>query len=161
MLGLSSVATHKVLGRLQGSGGLTTVLQALSPDAPELTDEQFLARQMKPEVIDKHLQTCYPLVLVYCTRVLNKQAEKFRSFSGVVEIAIELKVSSERLDVLTDQVQLLADGVQQVLSGARGDWDDGMLYGGGYDVSFGPVRTGGRGFVQDAKIELALVCSFG
>ena len=161
MLRLSTVATQKVLDRLRGAGGLVSVLQAPGIDAPELTDEQFLARQMKPDVIEKHLQTRYPLVLVYCTRVLNKQTEKFRSFSGTAEMAIEIKVSSERLDVLSDQVQLLADGVQEVLSGARGDWGDGLLYGGGYDVAFGPVRTGGRGFVQDAKIKLALVGSFG
>ena len=40
----------------------------------------------------------------------------------------------------------------QVLDFSRGDWGDGMYYAGGYQVTFGSVKHGGKNFVQSAKV---------
>jgi len=53
---------------------------------------------------------------------------------------------------LQDAVELYADAVMQTLNSGRGDWGDGMFYGGAYDVSFGPIKKGGRNFIQVAKV---------
>jgi hypothetical protein len=45
------------------------------------------------------------------------------------------------VDVLTD-----------VLDANRGDWGDGVFYTGGYEVVFGAVKSGGKNFLQQAKI---------
>ena len=34
----------------------------------------------------------------------------------------------------------------KALSASRGDWGDGMFYTGGYEVSFGRVKQGGKNF---------------
>ena len=40
----------------------------------------------------------------------------------------------------------------QLLNGSRGDWGDGMYYTGEYEVAFGPVKQGGKNFMQVAKV---------
>lgn len=157
----AAVLTDKVMDRLRGAGGLNSVLTALETSAQPVPEEQFLAWPLKPEVIEKHLSTPYPLVLVYCTRLQNRQAEKFRGFSGNAEITVELRVSAERIDSLNEQLQLLVDSVAEVLQSARGDWGDGVFYGGGFDAAFGQIRPGARGFSQDAKVELVVGLSAG
>jgi hypothetical protein len=65
-------------------------------------------------------------------------------------MAIELRHSQDRLDGLQDSLELYIDAVTQVLN--RGDWGEGMFYGGAYEVSFGPVKKGGKNFMQAAKV---------
>jgi len=43
------------------------------------------------------------------------------------------------------------DSVGDVLSSNRGDWGGGMFYGGRYEITFGPVKHGGKNFIQMAK----------
>jgi hypothetical protein len=38
------------------------------------------------------------------------------------------------------------------LDQSRGDWGGGMLYSGGYEVNYGPVKLGGKHFLQITKI---------
>jgi hypothetical protein len=51
------------------------------------------------------------------------------------------------------------DAIVQVLADSRGDWGDGIFYGGGYQITFGGVRHGGRNFLQLAKISFVLEIS--
>jgi hypothetical protein len=67
-------------------------------------------------------------------------------------MAVEVRHSQDRLDGLQDRLELYTDAVTQVLHSSRGDWGDGMFYGGMYDVSFGAVKHGGKNFIQAAKI---------
>jgi hypothetical protein len=65
---------------------------------------------------------------------------------------VEVRHSQDRLDGLQDALELYVDSVTQVLDGERGDWGNGLFYAGGYDVSLGAVKHGGRNFLQTAKI---------
>ena len=67
-------------------------------------------------------------------------------------MAIEVRHSQDRLDGLQDALELYADAVTQVLDANRGDWGDGMFYGGEYEVAFGAVKQGGKNFIQVAKV---------
>ena len=67
-------------------------------------------------------------------------------------MAVELRHPQDRLDGLQDTLELYTDALTQVLNGGRGDWGDGMFYGGAYEVSFGPVKKGGKNYLQVAKI---------
>jgi hypothetical protein len=49
-------------------------------------------------------------------------------------------------------LQLYVDAVTRVLDRSRGDWSEGMYYTGGYEVTFGAVKRGGKNFVQTAKV---------
>lgn len=156
---LTAIATKRLLDWV--TSGLPGALAANSDSAPTLNGGQFLPQQIKPDVVEKSMTVVYPLVLVYCTRAENRQLEKFRSFSGSLSLVVELKSSSPQIAGLSDELQLLVDSTVSVLQQARGDWGDGLLYGGRYEVVFGPIRQGGRGFVQDAKVALEVSGSVG
>jgi hypothetical protein len=67
---------------------------------------------------------------------------------------MEVRSSQDRLEGLERQVQLYVDAVTAVLDRRRGDWGDGLFYGGGYEAAFGPVKRGGKNYVQTAKITI-------
>jgi hypothetical protein len=89
---------------------------------------------------------------VYCEKISNDLREKFRSFSGAVHLAIEVRHSQDQLDGIEDALEQYTDAVTGALTANRGDWGDGMYFAGAYQVSFGAVKKGGRNFTQAAKI---------
>jgi hypothetical protein len=104
------------------------------------------------EMAERALGVKYPVVNVYCEKIRNGLREKFRSFSGTVQMAMELRQSQDRLEGLQDRLELYVDAAMQKLNRSRGDWGDGMFFGGAYEVAFGPVKQGGRNFIQVAKV---------
>jgi len=64
----------------------------------------------------------YPAVNVYCEKIVNSLAEKFRTFSGNVQTTVELRHSQDRLDGLQDALDNYVDAILQVLHANRGDW---------------------------------------
>jgi hypothetical protein len=89
---------------------------------------------------------------VYCEKVVNDLREKFRRFSGAVQMAIEVRHSQDRMDGLEAALEAQADAVTAALTESRGDWGDGAYYAGGYQVTFGRVTRGGKNFSQAAKV---------
>ena len=114
--------------------------------------EQVFAENVAPELAEKTAGAHYPAIYVFCDKVINDQVEKFRTFSGRVRVAVEVRLSHDRLDGLVGAVELLVDAVGDMLAKSRGDWLDGMFYGGKYEVSFGPAKHGGKNFIQTAKV---------
>jgi len=94
----------------------------------------------------------YPAVNVYCEKIVNQLKEKFRNFSGIAMMAIEMRVSQDRLEGIEDQLQMYTDAVTQVLDQNRGDWGEGMFYAGCYEAALGPVKHGGQNFIQVGKV---------
>lgn len=152
---IGRATTGKVIQRITGPNGVNASLAALSSGtAPAglLTDAQIRPQNVAAELAERSSAMQYPAVNVYCEKIVNSQQEKFRSFSGTVKMAIELRHSQDRLDGLQDDLELYTDALTQMLHTGRGDWGDGMFYGGAYEVSFGPVKKGGRNFIQVAKV---------
>jgi hypothetical protein len=48
-----------------------------------------------------------------------------------------------------------------VLDAHRGDWGGGMFFAGGYEVSFGTTKHGGKNFIQAAKVTFDVDVSIG
>ena len=94
--GIGSAATRKVMERLAGptGGGLTVgaLTEAGSEGAP------MRAQNAAAELVERAGAVKYPLVSVYCEKVVNDLREKFRSFSGSVQMAIEVRHSQDRLE---------------------------------------------------------------
>lgn len=153
---LSRAATAKVIERMVAPGGMNANLAALTAPGSSLAAPveagQVRAQNVAADLAERGGTVKYPSVNVYCEKIVNDLAEKFRSFSGKVEMAIELRHSQDRLTGLQDALELYADSVTHMLDGARGDWGNGMFYAGAYEVALGPVKHGGRNFVQTAKI---------
>lgn len=110
------------------------------------------AQNAAAEVAERAGPVKYPLVTVYCEKVVNDLREKFRTFSGTAQIAIEVRHSNDRLEGMEDALEQQTDALTQALTASRGDWGDGMYYAGGYEVSFGRVTRGGKNFTQVAKV---------
>jgi hypothetical protein len=89
---------------------------------------------------------------VYCEQIVNQMTEKFRTFSGTVQMTVEIRHSQDRLEGLQAGLDLYVDAMTAVLDTSRGDWGDGAFYGGGYKVAFSAVKQGGKNFIQVAKI---------
>ena len=153
---LGSAATGKVLQRITGPSGLNAGLGASTLGAPDfasiLDASHVRAQNATAEMAERALGVKYPAVNVYCEKIVNDLREKFQTFSGQVQMAIELRQSQDRLEEIEDHLEVYVDATMQMLDGNRGDWGDGMYYAGGYEVVFGPVKQGGKNFIQVAKV---------
>jgi hypothetical protein len=136
--------------------GVSAELAALAP--PDQTAaslwraSQVRAQNVAADLVERSSGTEYPAANVYCEKLVNKLTEKFRTFSGTAQMAIEIRYSQDRLEGLQGRLELYADAVAQTLDASRGDWGDGMFFAGAYEVSFGAVKHGGKNFIQPAKI---------
>jgi hypothetical protein len=120
------------------------------PLAP-IPSAYIVAQNMAIDIFEKSSVVKYPLVQVYSDRVRNVLTEKFRTFSGKIRTVAEIRVSQDRIEGLEDQLRLYADAVTQVLDSNRGSWGQGAFYTGGYEITFDPVKQGGKNFLQVAK----------
>ena len=162
MLLVARSSTQKVMDVLS-AGGVAGALEAFAAQQgislPAIATQQIIAQNVSAEVADLSTVTTYPLVYVYCAKVVNELREKFRTFSGDAQMAIEVRISQDRLDQIETNLQAYVDAVTQVLDGSRGDWGDGFFFDGEYEITFGGVKHGGRNFLQAAKIGFVLEIS--
>lgn len=164
MLQIAETSTQKVMGVLSADDGLPAAVEALVQQGAGLaaiSGEQILARNVAPEIAEQSTVSKYPLVYVYCSRVLNENREKFRAFSGEAQMTVEMRVSQDRIEQIESNLQAYVDAITEVLNDSRGDWGDGVFFDGGYEVTFGGVKHGGRNFLQIAKIAFVLEISAG
>jgi hypothetical protein len=157
---LGSLATAKVVGLLTGSSGVNANVGALTLWDGAVTAlvnaAQIRTGNTGADLAERSSTVSYPTVNIYCEKLVNSLTEKFRSFSGTAQMAIEVRNSGDRLEGLQDGLETYTDAVRQVLETNRGDWGDGMFYSGAYQASFGPVKQGGKNFIQTAKITFEL-----
>jgi hypothetical protein len=163
MLQIAEWSTQKVLGYLAGDGGLPAAVEALvlqlGMTLPAIAPQQIIAQNVTPDISEQSTANNYPLVYVYCNKVVNELREKFRTFSGDAEMIVEARVSQDRLDQIQTNLQAYVDAITQVLDNSRGDWGDGVSFAGEYEVTFGGVKHGGRNFLQIAKVSFVLEIS--
>jgi hypothetical protein len=152
---IGSAVTAKVLQRLSGPTGVNANVAALTQPghgSGSFDAVEVRAQNVAADIAERSTALKYPAANVYCEKIVNELKEKFRRFSGRVQMVIELRHSQDRLDGLQDRLELYADATMAWLHAGRGDWGDGVFYGGKYEVSFGPVKQGGRNFIQAAKV---------
>jgi hypothetical protein len=160
MATIGGAGTAKTMQRLAGSGGLNESLAALTQPGCQgpapLGAAQIRAQNVATELAERSMPVQYPVVNVYCEKIVNSLAEKFQMFSGTVQMAVEIRYSQDGLDGLEASLEQYAGAVMHVLDQNRGDWGDGLYYTGGYQVTFGAVKHGGKNFVQMAKVSFEL-----
>jgi hypothetical protein len=148
--------TAKLIGLMIGDRGVNSRVAEFPPairmPLARLNVAQVRAQNVATDIAERSNTVQYPAVNVYCEKVVNSLAEKFRAFSGSAQMVIELRHSLDRIDGLQDSLEAYADAVMQVLNTNRGDWGDGMFYAGEYQAIFGAVKHGGKNFIQVVKI---------
>lgn len=163
MAQVGSVGARKLVEKLAGTGGLPASVAAVAEAANErlqpIGAAQIVAQNVAADLIERSNMVRYPSVHVYCEKLTNTLRERFRTFSGKAHLVMEVRASQDRMEGLERQVQLYVDAVTRVLDGNRGDWGGGFFYGGGYEVAFGPVKRGGKSYLQTAKISVEVEAS--
>ena len=109
---IGGAATAKVIGRLTGSAGMNSSIAALTEGnamVSALNVAQVRAQNVAADLAERSGSIKYPAVHVYCEKIANQLTEKFRSFSGKVHMAIEVRHSQDRLEGLQDALELYAD----------------------------------------------------
>jgi hypothetical protein len=163
MVQISSAITRRLHELLTGDHGLPAAVQAIgmqtNEELPAFSERQVFPQNLAPEMAERVNVTKYPQVHVYCDRMSNDLREKFRRFSGRARLVVEVRVSQDRIDGLERQMQLYVEATTAVLELNRGDWGGGAFYPGRYEVTFGPVKHGGKNFLQVAKIALEIEIS--
>jgi hypothetical protein len=156
MAKIGSLVTARTLHLLSSQGGVNSSLSSLRGAVQTSEGEparvHVRAQNAAADLVERGEAVRYPAVQVYCEKVINSLTEKFRTFSGTVQMAAEVRHSQDRLQGLQEDLELCADAVTQVLDTNRGDWGSGMFYTGGYQVAFGPAKKGGRNYIQVAKV---------
>ena len=113
----------------------------------------------KQELVERSVDVKSPTLLLYCEKISNDLREKFRTFSGKAFMAIEVRVSQDRIEGLGRSLEIYVDTVTRILDQNRGDWGNGMFYTGGYEAVFGEMKHGGRNFIQTAKVRFEVAVS--
>ena len=129
-------------------------LRAENIELPAIEGVEILEQHVSAEIAERAGHIRYPVVHVYCDRVSNQLREKFRTFSGTAQLNVDLRVSHDHVGELQKQLQTCVEAVTDVLDGRRGEWATGMFYAGGYEITFSPVKKGGKNFIQSAVVRL-------
>lgn len=149
-------AATKFVDLLTATQTLNAIVAALSDSEglvlPAIGEKQIFAQNVAVDLADRTAEARYPALHIYCEKISNLLREKFRTFSGKAQMAVEVRLSQDRLEGLEKKLQMYVDAVTQVLDQNRGDWGEGMYYAGGYEAVFTPVKHGGKNFIQIAKI---------
>jgi hypothetical protein len=137
------------------------VLQREGIECGEILASQIVAQNVAFELAERTAGVKYPAFYVYCDKITNQLREKFRTVSGSARMGIEARVSRDRLESVEGELQSYVEAVTRVLDSHRGDWAQGIFFGGAYEVIFAAVKHGGRNFVQTAKVVFDLEVSAG
>lgn len=158
-----SAVVGMVADLLSGAGGLQTKINdmAAAETLPvvNVSAQQIVKQNLPPDLVERTTGIKYPCVHVYCEKAVNQMREKSRVFSGQAVMAIEIRVSSDRLENLDAQISVMADAVTGTLDQNRGTWGAGVFYGGAYEIAFSAVKHGGKNFIQTARVTFSLEIS--
>lgn len=156
-------ALEKAVEILGGAAGIGPEIARLAEtDGTELgplEPDQFRLQNVASELAEKTAGVKYPSLYVYCEGLTNLLREKFRGFSGKIAMTIEVRVTHDRLEKVSEQLLTCVEAATNVLERHRGEWSPGLYYAGGYKVELGCVKPGGRNFLQVGKIRFELDAS--
>ena len=165
MAQVANASTRRVAAMLGSPTGLPYALAAVAAreniGLGEITPRQVLPQNIAPELAERTAGVQYPVFYVYCEKLTNSLREKFRTFSGTARLAVDVRVTHDRLEDLTRLLELCVEAVTDVLDSQRGDWGGGMFHAGGYEVTFGATKHGGKNFIQGAKVTFDVDVSIG
>ena len=119
-----------------------------------LEDKSVRLENVPADLADQNRSTVYPAVYLYSGRIENQLRHKFQGMSGPVRFVAEVRCSGERYEGLERELASYVEAVTAALAGNTGEWGEHLVYNGAYTVKFEAVKTGGKNFIQSAKIEL-------
>src|SRR3954447_24853649 len=108
-----TVVAGKLLERLQAVDGLPQKLSEIANlatfELPLIELDHIQTRNIAADVLEKSMALKYPVVLIYPERIKNEQKEKFRRFSGKVDLVVEIRLTQDRVDELEAKMGAYVD----------------------------------------------------
>ncbi len=145
---------------LEGEGGLADSLEQLRGEYGA-EDRGWPIRtgilKAPPEFVEQAWGGRYPSVTVFCERVRSRPTERLRRFSGEVQAGIEVRVSQDRLEGITEKLHYYCDAVRDVLERRSGCIGPGLYLSGEATVQIDPVRKGGIHFLQSGRATCTVI----
>jgi hypothetical protein len=125
---------------------------ALSP----VTGRSLALLNAPADLLDQAIDLTYPQVFIFGEQMENQHKEKFASFSGTLQLGIDVRISADVVDRIEADLHRYVEAVLNALGAAHSEWASGLMYGGYYSVSYSPLRLAGHNFLQSARISFAL-----
>ena len=164
MLPLTLLTTNKVLNLLTANDALSQAIMsnaaAAGVDVAPLNTGQITPSFVSPQIGDLDLQLSYPRVCIHTDHALNNQREKFRSFSGLAAVAADVWSSASLEQQTEAALHFYVEGIAGILRANIGDLGDGHRYSGVYEIQMQTPKSGGAGFIQQARVTFNLEVSF-
>jgi hypothetical protein len=111
------------------------------------------------EMEEKSRTLKYPRFSIAVEKIQNGRDERFRRFSGTLKVAVEIRVSQDRLDGITESLYWHVDAVRDVIERKAGCLSEGLVLTGEYEVQVEGVKKGGLNFLQSAKVVCPVLMS--
>lgn len=145
---------------LGGEGGLSDSLEQLKTDyGAEAQGWAAGVEVLKapPEFAEKAWGGRYPALMLTCEKVKSRPTERLRRFSGEVQVGIEVRVSQDRLEGITEKLHYYSDAVRDVMERNGGCVGPGLYLSGETTVQIEGVKKGGRQFLQSSRVICTVV----
>jgi hypothetical protein len=160
MLPLTLLAARKLASLLTSNDLLAQTITSLAQEAgitmPVISSGQVVVSSAARDLGDREIEFSYPRVCVYSSQMKNTQEEKFRSFSGGIVVVADIWASGNLLGDSDQWIHYYVEALTSILRANRGDWGDGFLFSGIYDVQLQPPKIGGLGYVESARVTCGL-----
>jgi hypothetical protein len=153
-------AVEAVRDLLEGPGGIRSQLEQMAATDPEhaLLSSAFSIRSygLKRGLVADEEFTTEPRIRIQVEKLVNRRSLKYAPFSGTCNMVLAIEANGDRHDIVAGQLNCITDAILLVLDNHVGELDDGIYFGGGYELQIGPVDRGGRGFQQTAQVRFEL-----
>jgi hypothetical protein len=163
MQGTISQALDSLRSALSASDGLGSSLEALRTSYPlPLTEFEGTPVEIiraPAEMEEKARTVKYPRFALWVEKIENGREERFRRFSGTLKALIEIRVSQDRLEGITESLYWYVDAVRDVIERKAGCLGEGLVLTGEYEVQVEGVKKGGLNYLQSAKVVCPVVMS--
>src|SRR5580692_999498 len=102
MANAGTLATTKLLQLLETPAGLSENLAAVAElqglTLAPIEAKQIFMQSVAQKLVERSVDMRYPTLLLYCEKITNDLREKFRTFSGKAYMAVEVRVSQDRIE---------------------------------------------------------------
>lgn len=146
---------------LEGENGLRDSLEQLR-EPYGLVEEHAWPAGVKvlkaaPEHLEKAWGSRYPAVILFCEKIRSQPTERLRRFSGEAQVGVEVRVTQDRLEGITDRLHYYSDAVRDVLERNRGCIGPGLYLSGETSVQVDAVKKGGSHFLQSSRVMCTVI----
>lgn len=163
MRGTISEALEALRTQLSAVDGLSSSLDQLRASYPlplsELGSVPVEIVRVPAEMEEKARSLKYPKFALSIEKIRNGREERFQRFSGTLTAAIEIRVSQDRLEGITESLYWYVDAIRDVIERKAGCLSEDLVLTGEYEVQVEGVKKGGLNYLQSAKVVCPLVMS--